>query len=233
MSSHSAPSNSTKSHTSGHRKRLRERFLRDPSGMAEYEILELLLGYVFARKDTKPLAKTLLARFGSIRGVLDTKAATLQTIEGIGPSTETFFTLLREIFARYEEAPLYNHDFASSPAAIARIARVRLARAAHEELWGAFLDASNRIIAWEKISSGTYNATAVSAKDIIGLALSLKASGFILVHNHPGGSLSPSRPDLQLTERVANAAQALYLRFVDHVIITNESAYSIIGEMEI
>ena len=225
------PSPPKPSLTSGHRKRLRERFLRDPNGMADYEILELLLGYVFARKDTKPLAKTLLSKFGSLRGALDAKEASLQTIEGIGPSTETFFTLLREIFARYEEAALYEHDFISSPASIARIAQIRLGRSAHEELWGAYVDASNRVIAWRQIAVGTYNAAAVSAKDIIAVALSVKASGFILVHNHPGGTLSPSQADILLTERVDKAAQVLHLRFLDHVIITAEGSYSIVKEM--
>lgn len=199
--------------------------------MADYEIVELLLGYVFARKDTKPLAKTLLSQFGSIRGILDAKEASLQTIEGIGPSTETFFSLLREIFARYEEAALHEHDFISSPASIARIAKARLGRSAHEELWGAYIDASNRVIAWRQIAVGTYNATSVSAKDIIAIALAVKASGFILVHNHPGGNLSPSQADIGLTNRVADAAQALHLRFLDHVIITAEGSYSIVKEM--
>lgn len=217
--------------TSGHRKRLRERFLRDPSGTADYELLELLLGYVFTRKDTKPLAKALLSQFGSIRGVLDAKEASLQTIEGIGPSTETFFTLFREIFARYEEAALYDHDFISSPASIARMAKIRLARSAHEELWGAYIDASNRVIAWKKIAAGSHNAASVSARDIIAIALSVKASGFILVHNHPGGNLSPSQADISLTRRVADAAQVLHLRFLDHVIVTAEGSYSIVQEM--
>lgn len=229
----SIPVKPQRSLTSGHRQRLRERFLHDPSNMADYEVLELLLGYVFTRKDTKPLAKTLLAHFGSIRGVLDAKSASLQAIEGVGPSTEVFFTLLREVFARHEESALQEHDFISSPASIARIARVRLGRADHEELWGAFLDSSNRVIAWHKIASGTDNAAAVSAKEILTKALFFKASAFILVHNHPGGSLAPSRADILLTERVGEAAQALHIRFLDHIIITSESGYSLISEREI
>lgn len=214
-------------HYHGHRQRLRERLRRDPSALYEYEVLELLLGSVILRRDTKPLAKELLARFGSLRGVLDARPAELQAVKGFGPSLADFWLLLREMLARHAEGPLREREVLSTPAAVATMARARLAGIPHEEVWLALLDGQNRLIGWERLTRGTVNASAVYPREVVEMALRFKASGLILVHNHPGGNPTPSAPDLEITRQLARSAQAVNITLLDHVIVTDDDCYSL------
>ena len=164
---------------------MRARLRHDPTALPDYEVLELLLGHVLLRRDTKPLAKELLARFGSLRGVL------------------------------------------GSPQAVAEMARVRLAASPHEEVWVALLDTQNRMVAWERASRGTVNASAVYPREILELALRHKAASIILVHNHPGGNPSPSAGDIEITRQLELSAKAIGMRLLDHVIVTDDACYSL------
>ena len=138
----------------GHRARLRERFERDPAGMADYEVLELLLGYSLTRKDTKPLAKELLRRFGGIRGVMDARPDELLAVPGFGPGLMTFFTALRETYSRYTDSAVRKREVLATPQAVARMAQSRLAGCPHEECWLALVDQRNRLTAWERLRQG-------------------------------------------------------------------------------
>lgn len=217
-------------HYHGHRERLRERLEKSPDKLQDYEILELLLGKVLLRKDTKPLAKDLLKHFQSIKGVMDAKPAELRNIPGFGPALENFWILLRELMARYAESPVRQRELLSSPSAVADMAKRRLAGCEHEETWIAFVDTQNRLIAWEQNNKGTVDSTVIFPRDVIERAIMLKASGFILVHNHPGGSSAPSGADLQITEHLKRSAQTIGLRFLDHIIVTDEGYTSVMND---
>ena len=212
---------------SGHRARLRARLEREPLAVADYEVLEMLLGYGLPRRDTKPLAKELLARFGSLRGVLDARPGELEQTSGFGAGLQAFWRLLREVLARYEESPVRQRETLASPEAVARMARNRLAGCSHEECWLALVDTRNRLIAWERLSRGGVADVPLQPRDVLEVALIRKASGIILVHNHPGGSLEPSRSDMALTEELQRLAPCMGLRFLDHVIVTEGACYSI------
>jgi DNA repair protein RadC len=214
----------------GHRERLRTRFAASPSSLADYEILELLLGYVFARRDTKPLAKALLARFLSLRGVLAARPEEVEGVAGIGPASRVFLGLLREFAARLAEEPLKKRRTLCSAREVAAMARQRLGPMGHEEIWAAFVDSQNRLLRWEQAARGTADAAALQPRVLMERALALDASGFLLVHNHPGGGASPSSPDLELTGRVQQAADALGIRFLDHLIVTETACYSILTQ---
>lgn len=108
-------------HYAGHRARLRERLLKDSTALADYEILELLLGYALLRRDTKPLAKELLSRFGSIRGVLDALPAEMQQVDGVGEGVAALRLLLREMMARYAEAPMRERKVLCTPRDVAQM----------------------------------------------------------------------------------------------------------------
>lgn len=108
-------------HYAGHRARLRERLLKDSTALADYEILELLLGYALLRRDTKPLAKELLSRFGSIRGVLDALPAEMQQVGGVGEGVAALRLLLREMMARYAEAPMRERKVLCTPRDVAQM----------------------------------------------------------------------------------------------------------------
>lgn len=212
----------------GHRQRLRKRFLRAPHEAEEYEVLELLLGYPLARKDTKPLAKELLRRFGNIRGVLQARQDELEQVDGFGPGLVAFWQVLRESMTRCVEAPVRQREILATPQAVAEMARIRLAGNAHEECWAALLDSQNRCIAWERLREGALENVLITPRDVLELALLRKASGIILVHNHPGGKAAASTADIMLTQELARLAPRMGVRFVDHVIVTEEHCLSLV-----
>lgn len=210
----------------GHRQRLRERFDKAPESLAEYEILELILGYVLTRKDTKPIAKEMLRRCGSLRGVLQAKPADLEDIPSVGPGVRVFLTLMQDFMTRAAEAPLKAREELCSPESVARMARQRLGALGHEEMWVAFVDSQNKLLLWERAAKGTVNSTSIYPREIIARALAVKAAGLFLVHNHPGGSPAPSGSDMELTRQVQEAGAPLHIRLMDHVVVTENLCYS-------
>ncbi|MDR1124457.1 MAG: DNA repair protein RadC [Deltaproteobacteria bacterium] len=217
-------------HYHGHRDRLRERLDKNPCDLADYEILELLLGQVLTRRDTKPLAKDLLARFHSLRGVLDARPAELLQAPGFGPGLLNYWLLLRETLARYAEAPLRRHEVLATPESVAAMARLRLAGLPYEKVWAAFVDNQNRLIAWECVSAGSVESSAVYPREIMEKALLKKASGFFLVHNHPGGRPTASQSDLDVTRRVLECAKIMEIRMLDHLIVSDQGWSSIMHQ---
>ena len=159
------------SHQTGHRARLKARLKKDAAQLADYELLELLLGCVVLRRDTKALAKTLLQRFDTLRGVLDARPNELMSLEGFGPALCQFWQLLRELMARYEEAPVRRREVLCTPDSVARMARVRLAACPHEELWIALTDHGNRLMAWERLRQGTVGQVPILPRDVLEMAL--------------------------------------------------------------
>ena len=215
-----------KNESKGHRERLRKRFLAEPPLLPEYELLELLLGYVILRKDTKPLAKMLLKRFGCLKKALEAPPAELKEMEGFGPSLEVFWTVLRECNARMAEIPVRTEILLDQPEKVVNMARRRLAGCRHEEIWGAFLDNQNKLITWRCVSRGTGSQVFISSREVLGMALEYKATGIILVHNHPGGNAMPSPQDIDLTINLARGAKYLAIRLLDHIIVTDKDHLS-------
>lgn len=211
----------------GHRKRLRARLEADPQAVADYEVLELLLGLAITRRDTKILARTLLNHFGSFKGVLDAREDELEQIDGFGPGLVSLWRLIREVMARYALSPLRERDVLATPEAVAAVARQRLGNLSHEESWLALVDAQNRLISWERLRKGSVSSISLQPRDVLEIALLRKASGIILVHNHPGGSPRPSSADLELTAEIRSLAPRLDLRLLDHVIVTPGACYSV------
>ncbi|WP_428563925.1 MAG: RadC family protein [Solidesulfovibrio sp. DCME] len=213
-------------HYLGHRRRLKDRLMENSRALADYEVLELLLGYVNVRRDNKPLAKELIARFGGVRGALLAREEELRAVPGIGPGAMEFVTLWREVWARFHEQPLRDRASLNHPELVAEMARSRLGAKEREELWMALVDAKNRLLAWEQVSQGTVDQAAIYPREILGAALRHKACGIILVHNHPSGDPRPSPEDKAITRRIASAAREMDLRVLDHVIVTAGGYFS-------
>ena len=211
----------------GHRERLRKRFLHDSAGMEDYEILELLLGYALPRRDTRLLAKELLGRFGGIDGILSAAAESLQDVPGAGPGVALYCRILREIQARCMESPARRREVFCTPQAVMEFARLRLGSCPHEELWIATVDTGNRLISWERMYRGTVNASPLYPRDVVEVALRRKATGFFLVHNHPGGGARASRLDADVTRNLERIAKSLDIRFMDHIIVTERMCCSV------
>lgn len=218
-----------KPHYHGHRERLRERLLREPRGLADYEVLELLLARTLPRQDTKPLAKELLSKFGTLRGVLYAPEAQLSEVKGFGASLVASWALYREFWARMNEPSASRREILSGPDMVAEGAKARFGTKGIEEFWIALVDNKNRVIAWECVSRGTVDQTAVYPREVLALALRHQASGMILVHNHPGGNPTPSEEDVRLTLRIKRAADELGVRLLDHLVVTEREHYSFQG----
>ncbi len=219
----------TKTPHGGHRQRLKTRFLRDPQHLADYELLELLLGYAFLRKDTKPLAKDLLARFGSLRQVLQARKEELEQVPGFGQGTWILWQVFRECLARTAAAPLVEKEVLASPESIIQVAKKRLFGISHEECWIALVDAGLRCLGWEKLMQGSIDTIPLTPRDVLAKVLERKAHGFILVHNHPGGSSKASRADLMLTEQLRQLSPHMNITFIEHIIITEKECRSILS----
>ncbi len=220
----------SKPHYHGHRDRLREKLRKDATQLADYEVLELVLGTVLLRKDTKPLAKELLFRFRTLHGVLNARPSELRSVPGFGPSLQAHWLLLRELMARCHESPARERAVLSGPSDIVNMARARLGNLAHEEFWAAFLDNQNRLLAWERVTTGTVNTTMIYPRDLMEKALGHKASSLVVVHNHPGGNPFPSTPDIEITRQLVQSGKTLGIRVLDHIIVTEDTHYSLRDE---
>lgn len=218
--------NATSNISAGHRERLRARLGAAPATIQDYEILELLLGLALRRKDTKPLAKNLLQRFGSLRGCFDATLEELLQVQGFGASLANLWILLKEFMARYSAAPLLERKQIANSDTITEMANARLGHLSHEESWLALLNTRNMLIGWEKISEGSIDFVHLEPRAIFQHALSRKASAMILVHNHPGGDPRPSVTDMKLTRDLWELAPQLGLRFLDHVIVAAGRSFS-------
>jgi DNA repair protein RadC len=207
-------------HHLDHRKRLRERFLRDEgAAMPDYELLELLLCLAIPRRDVKPLAKILIARFKSFAGVLSAEPAELEKIDGVGETVIAALKLARAAALRLTEADAKQRDVISSHQALLDHCRAQLAHSATEEFRVLFLDSKNGLIADERMGQGTVNHAPVYPREVVKRALELSAVALILVHNHPSGDPAPSADDVAMTREVRAAAEALGLTLHDHLII--------------
>jgi DNA repair protein RadC len=194
--------------------------------LADYEILELLLGYANPRRDAKPMAKALLERFGTLRGVYQAQTSELSSVEGFGPGMETFWALWREYLARLAEQDARDRVLVDDARVVADLARERLANLDGEEFWVLLLDGANRAMGWERISQGTVDQAPVYPREILALALTRRAAGVIMVHNHPGGDPKPSRMDQEITRQVKLAAHSLGVKVLDHVIVAGKEYFS-------
>ena len=225
-----SPEKSTtpKSGLEGHRKRLRERFLKSGlAGFNDHEILELLLTYVISRKDVKPIAKDLLNKFGNnLASVFDAPPEALQReVEGIGKHAAVLICLIPSLFESYQSSRWIRQEtFCSTQSAVSYL-RARLWTQRNEVFCVLALDSQNRLIAVEQVQRGSVNRTAVFPRQVAEASLKHRATAVILAHNHPGGGPLPSAADRQLTQRLRNILGDLDIVVHDHIIIAGLDQY--------
>lgn len=214
-----------------HRKRLRERFLKGGiDGLAEYEMLELLLTFSIPRKDVKPIAKSLLDEFGSFAEVLDAEITDIVRIKGIGEISAIHIKLLKEMCTKYLEGKMLTSDVMSNPNAVYEFTRARIGGRTVELFMIIFVNAKNEVTGYEVIGEGSVDNVAVYPRKIIKSAIQRDASGLILVHNHPSGHTEPSESDRELTREIVEASRSLELRILDHLVVTRNDYYSFMDE---
>lgn len=212
----------------GHRKRIREKFASAGlDSFLDHETLELLLTYALARKDTKPIAWSLLKKFGSLSAVLDADLAQLLTVRGIGPNTAQFLKLIRAVFKKYSLEEVKERITIRTPQQVLEYCKASLAGKKEECLEVIYLSVRNTVMSTQIIASGLIDRVAVSPRKIIECALLAKASALILVHNHPSGDATPSQEDIILTQDVIRAASLFGISVHDHIIVGKGAHYSL------
>lgn len=212
----------------GHRARLRARFLADDSGATpDYELLELLLFYALPRIDTKPLAKALLARYGSLAAVLAAPADELRRIEGIGDGAAALLKAVRTAGVALARSDMQTRLVLDSGARVVDYCRAALGHQPSEGFRVLFLDTKNALIADEAQGEGTVDRLAVYPREVVKRALELGASALILTHNHPSGDPAPSEADIATTRAIVAAAASLGIAVHDHIIIARASHTSL------
>jgi DNA repair protein RadC len=204
----------------GHRERLRARFVNGGAdAMPDYELLEMTLFAALPRRDTKPLAKALLARFGSFAEVIAAPRARLMEVKGVGESVANHLKIVEAAAHRLAKTKVMGRPALSSWSALLDYCTAAMARSQNEEFRVLFLDRKNNLIADEVQNRGTVDHTPVYPREIIKRALELTASAIILVHNHPSGDPTPSKADIAMTREIVTAAKALSIAVHDHLVI--------------
>jgi DNA repair protein RadC len=208
-----------KPHYWGHRGRVRERVLKGGiEPLADYELLELLLFYSIERSDTKPLAKRLLDRFGTLGDIFAAEPAQLREFE-IDQRTLVHFKAMREVGRRLAERKVKDMPVLTNWQQLIDYCHAALAHEKTEQFRILFLDRKNVLIADEVQQRGTIDHTPVYPREVVKRALALNAAALILVHNHPSGDPKPSRDDIEMTKEIRKAAEALGITIHDHLVI--------------
>jgi len=214
----------------GHRARLRGRL--ESCGFcsfSESEALELLLTYAIPRKDTSATAGALLSRFGTLKSVLNAKHEALCSVSGVGTATGNFLRLIGDIANTYISTKPQSHGLKGSlktPAAAAGYALELLKAERYESVYVVSLDKNLRLLQAERLFSGTLTEAPMYPRRVVEAALSHCAHSVLLLHNHPSGDPSPSASDIEATQAVKSALNAIDIALFDHIIVGHESAYS-------
>ena len=217
-------------HYHGHRDRLRERFeTGGASALADYELLELLLFRSIPRADTKPIAKALLARFGTFAEVVGAPVALLCEIKGVGPSVALDLKIVGAAAQRMALSEIKGREILSSWDKVIDYCRTAMAFEEREQFRILFLDKKNALIADEVQQTGTVDHTPVYPREVVRRALELSASAIVLVHNHPSGDPTPSRADIEMTRLIIETAKPLGISIHDHIIIGKTANASMKG----
>ena len=207
----------------GHRRRLRERFLREGlDGFTDVQILELLLFYVIPRRDTNELAHALVKRFGSFGKVLDAPKDQLMKVEGIGDGAAVFLKLIREAGRCYLSDKSRNTRRLCSTADCGEYLKPYFANRKNEVIFMLTLDAKLKVLNCRQVGEGSVNYASVPVRRCVEMALEDGASTVILAHNHPSGLAIPSGDDIQATRRLAAALAAVEINLFDHIVVADD-----------
>ncbi len=215
-------------HYHGHRQRLRTRFLTGGArALQDYELLELLLTFAIPYSDVKPLAKRLIEHFGSFNQVFDASPEALMEVTGLREYSAVLIKLVKACSEYALKAEALKRQPIKSLATLVDYCRTAMGGLPDEQFRVIFLNSQNEIIAEEIVQEGTVNQTVVYPRKVLELALKHKATGLILVHNHPSGNLTPSASDQELTRALVKASRALNLTVHDHLIIGRHGYFSL------
>lgn len=219
-----------KPHYTGHRDRLRGRFLKGGTeALADYEILELLLFMAIPRRDVKPLAKDLLIRFGSFAGLMNASFDDLQNA-GLSPNVATALKIVQASAYHLMREEIMHRPVLNNWARLMDYCKATMAHETKEHFRLLLLNKKNELIADEIQQSGTVDHTPAYPREIMKRALELGATAMILVHNHPSGDSTPSKGDIQMTRAIVEAGKPFGIVVHDHLVVSRKSVTSFKAE---
>ena len=211
----------------GHRARLREKFLRGGlAGFLDYEVIELLLTLNTPRRDCKESAKALMEKFSTLQAVLEASPKELKTVKGVGDANILGVKLIKEIAERYLEKRIIERDVVRNRSDLIAYLNTWIGNRNKECFAGIFLDAKNRVIASDILSSGSLTVSSVYPREVIKKALEYNAASLIFAHNHPSGDPQPSGRDIAITRRLVFALGYVGIRVHEHLISVGDQFYS-------
>jgi DNA repair protein RadC len=214
-------------HYKDHRQRLKQKFSESGiDAFHDYEVLELLLSYAIPRRDVKPLSKELLREFGSLKGIVDADAGSLEKINGISSHTAILIKLIKEMGTLYLKEKAKERPQINCTSELLNYCKTYMGGLKDEQFCVIYLNAQNRITEIEAIGEGIVNQAVVYPRKVLENALKQKASAIILVHNHPSGHVRPSDADVRLTKTIQETARILDIIVHDHIIIGENSFFS-------
>jgi len=213
----------------GHRRRLKERFMRDGlDGFEEHQVLELLLFYAIPQRDTNQIAHDLINRFGSFANVLEAPPEELMEVDYVGENAVTLIKMVTELSRRYAMSCAQRNVQLTTIEECGAYLLPRFYALQRETVYLLCMDSKCQVISCEKVGEGSVNSAGVSTRTIVEKALKANAVSAILAHNHPGGLAIPSREDIMTTRRVARALDAVSVRLVDHIIVADDEWISLV-----
>lgn len=211
----------------GHRARLRQRIVSQPfDTLADYEILECLLGYAIPRKDVKLLAKQLIAEFGSLGQVLSAPPHALQHVKGVKENTAALLKAISYANLHILKREVMRGSVLDSWDKIIDYYFARMGRDRIESLHALFLNARACVIKDEVLQEGTTNFTPIYPREILQRTIDLGAQGIILIHNHPSGNANPSKEDIRMTQNLVRVCHDVGIILHDHIIISQDNFFS-------
>ena len=212
----------------GHRARLRARLLSGgDEALADYELLEFLLFAGMRQGDTKPAAKALIARFGSLTGVLNADPDALKQVPGVGDAGAAAIRSVSLAARRMMRGKVMDQPVLGSWQALLDYLAIDMGALTRERVRVLYLDTRNRLLNDHLAHEGTIDEAAIHPREVIRKAMDIGASALILVHNHPSGNPEPSRADIAITNRIAEAGRHLGITVHDHVIVVGDAHVSL------
>ena len=206
--------------STGHRQRLQNKFLeKGANAFADYELLELILMKAIPRCDVKPLAKSLLKQFGSLKGVLCAPPEELRQVKGIKDSAVALFQIIVQVAQRTSLQAIEERPILSCWEQLTDYARMQYMNETIEKLYTLYLDAHLRLVKAEMQQTGSDSHVQIYPREIVKRALLLNAHAVILMHNHPSGDAAPSEDDITATRDIKNALAAVGIRLEEHLIV--------------
>ncbi len=211
----------------GHRDRVRNRFLNEGlDNFDNHQVLELLLFYAIPQKDTNQLAHELIDRYGSLSAVFEADPRELQKLKGVGKNTAVLLSMIPQLCRRYLNDRWGTRPQLSSTRLAGEYVVTLFSGRLSEVFYAICLDSQNKVTYPALVHEGTIDTAPVYPREIVQAALRHHATGIILAHNHPGGSLNPSSADIEATKKIISACDTINVKVMDHIIVAGEKYFS-------